>query len=379
MASHLSFSDSGWLRMMLPNWFSSRFDLNIPIWLIVLRFVYGTIFLFSGALKILDVFSFANSLNAFRILPPALVSSVAIVIPIIEIVLGASIICGFRTALMSALTAFMLALFTGVVAEKLIEGARISCGCFGPLSGDDLTEMTLVRNIILCLCGALLSTFSTFIQWQSKPPQCRPIGAPTKASSWFAPTILGPVQRGAALTAISLVLALFSLLTLQNRELKIRLAMVVDKQVLRPGEIVPAFSAIYLNNEQCQIQYQGGIAKTLLFVFSTKCDACRKNLPHWADIVRMVQQRKDCRVIGVSLNELDNSRKFVESHSITFPIVVPSDSVFPREYKVSATPQTILVDSTGLVQNIWTGVLDSLKDTEVLQALRGNPNLGKFL
>ena len=148
---------------------------------VLLRSAFGVIFLFSGGMKIIDLARFSESLTAMQIVPARFISSVSVAIPVAEVIIGAAIVLGFRTAIMSAVAAGLLALFTGVIAEKVIEGADVSCGCFGSLSSEKITETAVIRNFILILWGAILFAYYSTAQ-RSSQVQGSPLQANNKES-----------------------------------------------------------------------------------------------------------------------------------------------------------------------------------------------------
>ena len=75
------------------------------------------------------------------------------------------------------------------------------------------------------------------------------------------------------------------------------------------------------------------------------------------------------RVLGISLSSADLTRKYILENGLSYPVLVPSDQTFAREYKPSSTPQTILIDRAGRVEKVWRGVLDSLQMEELLTSL----------
>jgi putative oxidoreductase len=352
---------------------TSRLFHSLPVFL---RIAFGVIFLFSGGMKIIDLARFSESLTATQIVPARFISSVSVAIPVAEVIIGAAIVLGFRTAIMSAVAAGLLALFTGVIAEKVIEGADVSCGCFGSLSSEKITETTVIRNFILLLWGAIL-----FAYYSTAPRRSQVQGSPLQANNNESvpslenlPTTRSGslfwkhLQKAIGIAAILFLLTEVALLSVQNRELKSRLAMLVGREILEPGETVPPFKARDVNGKEIEIAYDQGSLNTMLFVLSTTCNPCKENLPNWSEIVRKLDRRR-YRILGISLSSRDLTGKYVLEHGLSYPVLVPSDETFSREYKASTTPQTILVDAAGRVEKVWRSVLDSLQMEELLTRL----------
>jgi uncharacterized membrane protein YphA (DoxX/SURF4 family) len=86
--------------------------------LMLLRIGFGLVFIFSGSIKLANLADFAKALSNFEIIPEPLISFVVILIPITEILVGAAILLGLRTAL-----------------------ARSACGCHaGHVYGGDCRQ-----------------------------------------------------------------------------------------------------------------------------------------------------------------------------------------------------------------------------------------------
>ena len=343
---------------------------------VLLRVAFGLIFLFSGGMKIIDLARFSESLTAMQIVPARFVSSVSVAVAVVEVIIGVAIVLGFRTTIMSAVAAGVLALFTGVIAEKVIEGAQVSCGCFGSLSSEKISQMTVLRNLILLLWGAMLFAYYCTTQRSSHVQGSPSQSLNTQGRSYPGKGVTSAsgsnfwryLQKVLGAATVLFLLAELALLSAQNRELKSRLAMVVDREILSPGETVPPFKARDLNGKEIEIAYDQGALKTMLFVLSTTCNPCKENLPNWSVIVRKVGESRG-RVLGISLSSADMTRKYILENRLSYPVFVPFDQTFAREYKPSSTPQTILIDRAGVVEKVWRSVLDSLQTEEILKRL----------
>jgi peroxiredoxin len=265
-------------------------------------------------------------------------------------------------------------MFTAAIAAKLSEGAEISCACFGPLSSDKMSGMTILRNIILLLWGVLVFAFEAKAQGANSPNQKKIVkpAALAKAVTLSAHHIFGKnLQRLLGFLVVFFLSIEVLLLSMQNSELKSRLAMLVGdgkNASLKPGEMVPPFKATGLDGKDIAITYGGKSAKTLLFIFSTACGACERNLANWSEIASNLK-RGSYRVLGISLDPQDKTKNYVLAKDMNYPIFVSTDRTFKQSYKIFFTPQTILINEQGLVENMWAGVLDSLQAEEVISNL----------
>jgi len=117
------------------------------------RWAYVLIFLFAGVRKLMDSQSFAVVIEAFGLVPEALILPIAIGLPLLEIIAALGLLFDLRGSL-SAVTGLLI-LFLAIVGYGVWLGLDIDCGCFGP--GDPEGEAyaglrpTLYRNILLIL------------------------------------------------------------------------------------------------------------------------------------------------------------------------------------------------------------------------------------
>jgi hypothetical protein len=159
------------------------------------------------------------------------------------------------------------------------------------------------------------------------------------------------------LTAFSLVVVAMNVLLInQNQRLKANSSRARQALQVAAGTTVPSLHGKDIDANDIVLSYGRDSRKTLLMVFSPKCSACKENMSNWAAI----QARLDpssYRLAAVSLSA-DNLGEYLHSYKLAgiqvFAEIDPNDRV---NYNLVMTPQTILIDSTGKVQKVWTGVL----------------------
>jgi hypothetical protein len=94
------------------------------------RWSIAFIFLAAALPKLFHVPDFAAVIEAYAILPEALVLATAIVLPVVEILLAVGL---FANAWQSKVgSAVLLLLFLAFLAHAIWLGLDIDCGCFGP-------------------------------------------------------------------------------------------------------------------------------------------------------------------------------------------------------------------------------------------------------
>ena len=129
---------------------------NIPqfLWRLV-DLIIGGIFIYAGAIKILDSVQFANDIDNYKILPWTIAVGLAFYLPWLEIFCGLALILR-RLYLggLSILTVLVAVFLVATVAAK-VRGLDITCGCFGHASQNWNFPAHLAVD--LAILGALLA------------------------------------------------------------------------------------------------------------------------------------------------------------------------------------------------------------------------------
>ena len=113
-----------------------------PIVSLLARFGLAAVWLISGWAKASDVHQSMEAVDAYRLLPDAMVRAVAIGLPALELVLGFLLILGLGVRWTAIASAVLLVVLIGGVASAWARGLQIDCGCFG--GGGEDTSVTWV-------------------------------------------------------------------------------------------------------------------------------------------------------------------------------------------------------------------------------------------
>ena len=134
----------------------NRFLRN-PLFVMVFRVILGLIFSIAGFIKIQDPQSFADDIAGFQVLPKSLINLFALSLPPFEVLIGLALILNWKksTAALGAL--FLSVIFTLALAQALVRGLPVDCGCFGSGTPSILRSwFSLGRDIILIIGSAIL-------------------------------------------------------------------------------------------------------------------------------------------------------------------------------------------------------------------------------
>jgi len=113
----------------------------------VCRVVLGALFIWAAVTKLPDMAAFAQDVANYRVVPAALVPILAAAVVGIELLAGIALVTGVMERPAAAVLAVLLAAFIGLLAQALLRGIDLRCGCFG---GDERASWwTVVRDLVM--------------------------------------------------------------------------------------------------------------------------------------------------------------------------------------------------------------------------------------
>lgn len=141
----------------MNNFFSNKYLL------LIFRVLVGFVFLYAGAQKINSPAIFAESINAYKLLPEVLINFSAVFIPWLELISGLMLIFGIAVRENSFIISSLLMLFILLIVISIFRGLEIDCGCFGDSNVNPIGFKKLVENIVLLLMSILLIAGKTSV------------------------------------------------------------------------------------------------------------------------------------------------------------------------------------------------------------------------
>jgi len=167
---------------------SSPFNLRRAI-LWIGRLVLGGIFAYAGISKIFspnthlwplfvlkfsistNLSTFAQQVESYKMLSPAMVDFVAHTLPFAELILGLLLLIGWQLRIWASLITLIMLGFLGVVTRAYLLHMDINCGCFA--TPEPLTGMTVVRDSALT-AFAVVMTILAFTEARAPHPWSDP-------------------------------------------------------------------------------------------------------------------------------------------------------------------------------------------------------------
>ena len=176
------------------------------------RLALGALFMYSAWAKIGDPGVFADAVVRYEMLPDFMVGMFSLTMPMLELVAGFALVFTKWTRESALLIAVMLLMFMVALAQALVRGLEISCGCFGVPEVGGRAEMwwALARDVVMF----------PFAVWLAFRP-----------NTWFVP--VASIIRGRFAIALTLLAALPSLAAIK-----------ASSGPVKPGEWNADFNAV---------------------------------------------------------------------------------------------------------------------------------------
>lgn len=147
----------------------------------------------------------------------------------------------------------------------------------------------------------------------------------------------------------------------------VRFATVLYDNERRAGRPIPAYTAGTTVHAPIGSKLTEGRV-TLLVISRSTCPYCRASMPFYRKVTA-VARRAGVRIVGLSAEDVEGTRKFLESYGVHCDSVV---STAAGGITVQAVPALVLVRGNGKVINSWAGKLDEASEGDVLRAISGS-------
>jgi peroxiredoxin len=91
-------------------------------------------------------------------------------------------------------------------------------------------------------------------------------------------------------------------------------------------------------------------------------------MPNWKAIAQGLD-RKSYRIVAVSILS-EGVKEYVAQHDLPdVPVIADVDPKSRVAYEMTVTPQTILINSDGKVEKVWTGFIQADERNEIERSL----------
>ena len=135
------------------------------------RLVLGALFLWAAVTKLPDMNAFAQDVANYRLLPGSLVPFAAVSVVGVEIVAGLALVTGIGARAAAVLVSALLVAFVAFLAQALLRGIDLRCGCFG---GDEPASWwTVARDVVMLTAALLVAVTPGMRQSAARQPVAR--------------------------------------------------------------------------------------------------------------------------------------------------------------------------------------------------------------
>lgn len=118
-----------------------------------LRLVVGAVLLLAGVTKLLDRAAFRQAVTEYEVLPLALVSPFAALVPLLEVSTGALLLLGLATTAAAAIAVPLFLSFVIAIGLNIARGRHFNCHCFGSVQSDPIGWPALLRSAALTIAA----------------------------------------------------------------------------------------------------------------------------------------------------------------------------------------------------------------------------------
>ncbi len=146
MSTSKSFNDKTWTQ-----WVGLAF-----------RLIIGGLFIYAAYTKLIDLDAAKRAVVAYKIFPIPVAQTIGVILPVVEVALGALLVVGLFTRWAALGIGALLVVYIVGISSAWARGLSIDCGCFSPGGPIDLTsairgyKRDIVRDTIMGLLALWL-------------------------------------------------------------------------------------------------------------------------------------------------------------------------------------------------------------------------------
>jgi uncharacterized membrane protein YphA (DoxX/SURF4 family) len=96
-----------------------------------LRLLVGGVWIVAGLLKLPDPAASVRAVRAYQLLPEVVVPVVGYALPIVELLIGLTLVLGLLVRIGAVLSCILFVAFIVGISSAWARGLQIDCGCFG--------------------------------------------------------------------------------------------------------------------------------------------------------------------------------------------------------------------------------------------------------
>jgi hypothetical protein len=121
------------------------------------RWILGGVFIYASYDKILHPAAFSKIVYNYQILPDNLINLTALVLPMLELIMGIFFWIGIWLPGSVMLSNILLVSYMGALTLNLARGLDINCGCFSTSSGSSINLASILWDAAFLLLSVYLT------------------------------------------------------------------------------------------------------------------------------------------------------------------------------------------------------------------------------
>lgn len=130
----------------------------------------------------------------------------------------------------------------------------------------------------------------------------------------------------------------------------------VPLQQLTVGSRVESLDASDVSGKARHLVFGPGGKPVVLYAFTPTCGWCAKNLSNIKEIYRL--KHPEFEFVGVSLSP-NGVPEYISRTEFPLDVVKDPSAASREKFHLNETPETIVVDSSGIVKQVWLGAYTS--------------------
>ena len=149
------------------------------------------------------------------------------------------------------------------------------------------------------------------------------------------------------------------------------LTQALDRFAERPlakGDRVPSVIGSGADGRRIEIDFQGQGHSTLVFTAAVSCHYCEKSRPGWTRLIA-VAAANHVAVALVAKNTLPEALPALADPAVAKILITDPTRDTYNTLHMDGVPAAALIDSGGVVADVWIGEIDSAKESLIAAAL----------
>lgn len=129
---------------------------------------------------------------------------------------------------------------------------------------------------------------------------------------------------------------------------------------VKKGNAAPDFELELLEGDKVRLSDYAG-KKVIMNYWASWCGPCKAEMPHMEQYYKDFKD-EDVVILGINLTHTERKKTdipaFVEEYGLTFPILMDPKGTVTDQYRVIAYPTTFIIDTKGIIRQIYYGPVD---------------------